>query len=153
VNRSGRRLHHDERGVVGGLEILPFGVLIFVTAILLIVNVWAVVDAKMTVEAAAREAGRAYVEAPDGRTAAAQARAAAEASVAGSGRDPTRLGLRDNHPAFERCAVVEHDASYSVPAITLPFLGGFGHGFTVHGHHREAIDAFRGGLDGGADCG
>jgi hypothetical protein len=49
----------DEGGAVGGLEVLPFGLLIFVVGILLVVNAWAVVDAKLAAEAAAREAARA----------------------------------------------------------------------------------------------
>ncbi len=45
---------------------LPFGVLIFVVGALLVTNAWGVVDAEIAADAAAREAVRTYVEAPDG---------------------------------------------------------------------------------------
>ncbi len=142
-----------ERGVIGGVEVLPFGVLIFVAGALLIANAWAVIDAKLTVESAAREAGRAYVEAPDRATAERDARRAANEAVAGVGRDPERLDLRDNDPDFARCSMVEHEASYEVPALTLPFIGGFGNGITVTGRHREVIDPYRQGLGPEHRCG
>jgi Mg2+/Co2+ transporter CorC len=47
------RISGSDEGVVGGLEALPFGLLIFVVGALLIANVWAVVDAKLAVSAAA----------------------------------------------------------------------------------------------------
>jgi phenylalanyl-tRNA synthetase beta chain len=43
-------------GQVAGIEALPFGVLIFVVGALLITNLWAVIDTKIAVDAAAREA-------------------------------------------------------------------------------------------------
>lgn len=143
----------SERGVVGGLEVLPFGVLIFVAGALLIANAWAVIDAKLTVESAAREAGRAYVEAPDQATAERDADRAASEAVAGVGRDPGRMVLRDNDPDFARCSVVEHEATYEVPALTLPFIGGFGNGIDVTGRHREVIDPYRQGLGPEHRCG
>ena len=127
----------SERGAIGGMEVLPFGVLIFVTGTLIIANAWAVIDAKLTAEAAAREAGRAYVEASDRDTAQRSAASAAHEAVSGVGRDPDRLALRDNDPDFVRCEVVEHEASYEVPALTLPFVGSFGDGVTVTGRHRS----------------
>jgi hypothetical protein len=147
-----RRRRRGERGAVGGIEVLPFGVLVFVAGTLLLANTWAVIDAKLAVESAAREAGRAYVEAPDGRQAEADAAAAAADTIASLGRDRRRLRLRGNHPPFVRCAIVEHEASYVVPALTLPFLGGFGSGITVRGRHREVIDPFRSGLGAADRC-
>jgi hypothetical protein len=142
-----------ERGVVGGVEVLPFGFLVFVVGALLLVNAWAVVDAKLTVESAAREAGRAYVEAGNPDAAPAAARRSAREVVAGAGRDPDRLVLRNDRPAYVRCAVVTTEVAYRVPSLTLPFVGGFGRGITVHGHHRDVVDPFASGLDGAGDCG
>lgn len=147
------RPRSGERGVVGGMEVLPFGFLVFVVGTLLLVNAWAVVDAKLTVESAAREAGRAYVEAGDSGIAPAAARRTAREVVTGAGRDPDRLVLHDNHPTYLRCAVVTHEATYRVPSLTLPFVGGFGRGITVHGRHLDVIDPFASGLDGSGDCG
>lgn len=143
----------SERGAVGGIEVLPFGLLIFVAGALLIANAWAVVDAKLAVESAAREAGRAYVEVGDAGSAAQAAEAAARSAIEGVGRDPERLELRDNQPLYVRCAVVEHEASYRVPALTIPFVGGFGRGITVRGRHREIIDPFGAGLGSADACG
>ncbi|MBA2283441.1 MAG: hypothetical protein H0W25_19710, partial [Acidimicrobiia bacterium] len=58
---AARRLHRDERGQMGGIEALPFGLLIFVVGALLVANAWAVIDAKLAVTAAAREAARTWV--------------------------------------------------------------------------------------------
>lgn len=147
-----RRLAADD-GAVGGLEVLPFGMLILVAGTLLVLNAWAVVDAELAVEAAAREAARAYVEAPDAAAAPGAARAAADAAVAGTGRDPARLTLDLGADRLVRCAVVTADTTYDVPALTLPFVGGFGSGVVVHGSHREVVDAFRAGLGEEQDCG
>lgn len=142
-----------ERGVIGGIEVLPFGFLILVVGTLLIANAWAVVDARMAVDAAAREAARAYVESRSGDEARRAARQAADDALRGQGRDPDRLRLRDNHPVFERCERVVEEASYRVPALTVPWVGGFGSGITVTGRHAEIIDPFADGLTGGDACG
>lgn len=143
----------NEGGVVGGIEVLPFGLLIFVAGTLIIVNAWAVVDAKLSVEAAAREAGRAYVESSDQRTAERSAEAAARDAMSGAGRDPDRMILTRNGEGYVRCAPVEHVVRYRVPAITVPFVGGIGRGTTVVGRHREIIDPYRAGLGSAGACG
>jgi hypothetical protein len=142
-----------QRGVVGGLEVIPFGVLIFVSFTLVIANAWAVVDAKLAVESASREAGRAYVEAHDPATAPGDARDAAEQAMAAAGRDPGRLGLSVSGGPYVRCAVVEHTATYLVPALTVPFLGSFGSGITVRGVHRSVVDPYASGNGRANVCG
>ena len=52
------RVRRREQGFVAGGEVLPFGVLIFVLGTLLLVNAWAVIDAKFAVSSASREAAR-----------------------------------------------------------------------------------------------
>lgn len=139
-----------ERGVVGGLEAIPFGLLVFVVAVLLVANAWAVIDAKIAVSAAAREAARTWVEGEGDETGA---RAAAADALAGHGRDPARLELDLRAPTgFGRCAPVVVRASYRVPALALPWLGGFGDGFEVAARHSERVDPFRDGLAGEASC-
>jgi hypothetical protein len=150
---AGLRRWTDEDGAIGGLEVLPFGLLVFVAGMLLVVNAWAVVDAKLTAEAAAREGARAFVEAPDAASAPGLARTAAEESVAGVGRDPQRLELDLGSSRLVRCAEVTVETAYEVPALTLPFVGGFGSGITVRGRHRELVDAFRAGLGEEQVCG
>ena len=65
--RPARGRAGGDGGQVGGIEALPFGLLVFVVGALLVANAWAVVDAKLAVDAAARQATRHYVEADVGR--------------------------------------------------------------------------------------
>lgn len=139
--------------MVGGVEVLPFGFLIFVAVVLLIVNIWAVVDAKLAAESAAREAGRTYVESVGTGSPDRQARRAARDAVEGAGRDPGRLDLTIEGGDGTRCTLVRVETSYPVPALTLPFIGGFGHGFTTHGRHQEIVDPFRSGTGRETTCG
>jgi hypothetical protein len=148
------RLRGDT-GVVGGAEVLPFGVLIFVVGSLLVANAWAVVDTKFMATSAAREAARTYVEAPDQRTAMTRARASAADAITGQGRDPNRAHVRVDHDrgrAWGRCVRIVATVGYRVPALTLPWIGGYGDGFDVVASHSEIIDPYRGGLPGLAEC-
>jgi hypothetical protein len=145
--RPGRRRATDESGVVGGLEVLPFGFLVFVAGTLLIANAWGVVDAKIAAGAAAREATRAFVESSAGSTAGAtsEAERAAVEAMAGHGRDPARMTVRsDGRLALERCAPATFVVTYRVQTVALPWIGGFGDGFvTASARHREVVDPFR----------
>ncbi|HVM00800.1 MAG TPA: hypothetical protein VM324_16035 [Egibacteraceae bacterium] len=138
-----------ESGVVGGLEALAFGLLTCMIGGLLIANTWAVVDAKFTTAAAAREAARAYATAPDAATAEDAAVAAAHEVIRGYGRSVERFTLPP--PAgdpFGRCVRATFTASYDVPTITLPFIGGFAAPtITVNATHSEIVDPYRSGLD------
>ena len=144
------RLHRDDTGVVGGVEALPFGVLVFVVGTLIVVNAWGVVDAKMTVASAAREAVRAYVESPAGSNAEAQARSAAQRTMAAMGRTarPPAIALSGD---FERCTRVAATVSYRIPALRLPWVGGLG-SFTARSTATELVDPLRSGLAGEATC-
>jgi hypothetical protein len=136
----------DEAGQVAGLEAMVFGLLTFVVAVLLAANAWAVVDAKMAMSTAAREATRAYVEAPAGADPLALAEAAAREAVRGHGRDPDRMELRPLEGGFTRCQVVRFEATYRVAAVALPFIGGRGAGFTAAARHSEVVDPYRDGV-------
>lgn len=128
------------------MEVLPFGLLTFVVGVLLVANAWAVIDAKMAVSAAAREATRAFVEAPSAGEAAALADAAARSAIAGAGRDPARLVLTAVEGSFARCETVVYEASYQVPAVKVPWVGGFGSGFTAGARYAEVVDPYRTGI-------
>lgn len=145
----------DDRGQVAGIEAVPFGILIFVVGALLIANAWAVIDVKMAVNSAAREAARTYVEAPSHSIGREQADRAAHDALAAHNRDPSRatIGGPTDPSAFTRCNRVTFTVSYPVPAITLPFIGGFGSGFTVTARHSELVDPFRNDIPGEALCG
>jgi hypothetical protein len=150
--RSGPRPAAED-GAVGGVEVLPFGVLVFVVGSLLLANAWGVIDAKMAAAAAAREAARAYVEAIDEAEGDAAAQAAATAAIAAHGRDRGRLQLqRTGGTPFVRCARVTFEAAYPVPALALPWVGGLGHGFTAAARHSELVDPLRSGVAGEAHC-
>jgi hypothetical protein len=149
---SPRPSFRDERGSVGGIEVLPLGVLVLVVGTLLVVNAWAVVDAKLAAGAAAREAARAYVEAAGGGAADQAAHEAAAETVAGYGRDPALLVLQRTEGSFARCERIRFEASYPVPALVLPWIGGFERAITVRASHSEIVDPYRSGIGGEAAC-
>lgn len=139
------RIRRSESGQAG-MEVIPFGVLTFVVGALLVANAWAVVDAKMAVSAAAREATRAFVEAPVDGDPVALADAAARSAIAGAGRDPAKLTLTPLEAVFARCETVRYEASYQIPAVKVPWVGGFGAGFTATARHAEVVDPYRSGV-------
>ena len=138
----------DERGFVGGFEVLPFGFLVFVAGALLLTNAWAVIDATMAASAAAREATRAYVEAPDAGAAESDALRAAMDAIDGHGRSTERATVRwETGPTWARCARNTIVVEYAVPVLTVPFVGSFGGGvITTTGRHTEVVDPYRSGL-------
>lgn len=143
-----------DRGQVGGIEVLPFGFLVFVAATLLIANVWGVVDAKFAVSAAAREATRAYVEADSADQAAATSQQRGHETLAAFGRADGRASVGQPVLAepFGRCTRVTIVVSYSVPVIAVPFIGGLGNIAPVTSSHTAIVDPFRDGLHGEANC-
>ena len=136
-----------ERGQAG-FEVVALGFLVFVVGVLVVANAWAVVDAKLAASAAAREAARAYVE-------GGSAEGAAREAISGHGRDPSRLRLtahRVSAGTAVRCARWRFEATYPVPAVSLPWVGGLGTGFTAKASHTEVVDPYRAGVTETADC-
>lgn len=148
-----RRLHGDG-GQVGGVEVLPFAFLVFVSATLLFTSIWAIVDAKFAVSAASREAVRAFVEADSANEAAAAAERRGRETLDAYGRSGDRaiIGDPELEAAFGRCVRVTIAVSYEVPAITIPFLGGLGSATPVVSTHSAVVDPFRSGVTGSATC-
>jgi hypothetical protein len=149
------RRWRDDRGQLAGIEALPFGILTFVVGMLLVVNAWGVVDAKQATTSAAREAVRAYVEAPDEATAVEAANQAARRSIEGHGRNPDRTTVVIRHAdgrSFGRCTRVVVTVHHPVPALRLPWIGGYGHAFDVTTSQSEVVDPYRSGLPGAATC-
>ncbi len=148
------RLRGDS-GQVAGIEVLPFGILIFVIGSLIATNAWGVIDAKVAAAAAAREAARAYVEAPDQATASWRATDAARQTVDGYGRDPRKASIAVAHEggqAWRRCVRVTVTVRYPVHTVSLPGLGGYGDGLEVQATHGELIDPYRSGLPADGGC-
>ncbi len=114
-------------------------------------------------DAAAREATRRYVESQvDGTTSPDAASDAAVdaglAALAARGRDPSQATVEltalegvGGQSGFTRCARATFTAEYQVPALTIPWIGGYGSGFTVTSRHSELVDPFRGGVPGSAE--
>lgn len=148
-NHAGPR--HSERGQAGA-ELLAFGFVLLVGLILLVANVWAVIDAKMTVTAAAREGARAMVE---GRAATAgdDGQRAANAVITGANRLLSNVTFAaDVDGSYERCSRVTVRITAKVASIALPHIGALGHPFSVSSTHSEIVDPFRSGLDGVGVC-
>ena len=148
------RLRGDT-GQVAGIEVLPFGILIFVIGTLIATNAWGVIDAKIASGAAAREAARAYVEAPDQSTAMWRATLAARDTIQGYGRDPDKATVSVSHEgnqSWRRCLRVTVTVRYPVHTISLPGFGGYGDGLEVRAAHGELIDPYRAGLPAEGGC-
>jgi hypothetical protein len=149
-----RRPTWDERGQVGGVEGLFFGVAVFVLGTLVVANAWGVIDAKMAASSAAREATRSFVESSAGSTAGAlaEAEAAAAATITGYGRSADKMRFEAEEAELRRCARVTLRVEYPVPLITIPVLGRYGTGFTARARHSEVVDPFRSGLSDRSSC-
>ncbi len=149
--RTGGR---GERGQVAGIEVLPFGLLIFVAGALLVSNLWGVVDAKYATDAASREAARWVVErAGAGVDLQAGAQQVAEQTLADHGRTgPSTVEVLAPAAAVARCDRVTVRVTVHVPAIRIPFLGGFGEAFEVAASHSELVDPTRSDVPGEAVC-
>jgi hypothetical protein len=80
---------------------------------------------------------------------------AGRAAFAAYGRDASRArvwlsSLSGGSGGFARCARATFSASYEVPALSVPFVGGFGSGIDVRSRHSELVDPYRDGVPGDA---
>jgi hypothetical protein len=128
---------------------LPFGLLLFVSAMLIVTNAWAVIDSKMAASAAAREGARAYVESTSASDANDALQRRAHEALEAYGRDGDRVEIVVEAEPFGRCARVTVEVRYRVPALTVPFIGGFGSGVGARSRHAEVVDPYRSGLPEG----
>lgn len=150
-----------EDGAVGGLEGLVFGVLIFVFGLLMIMSAWNVIDTKLAVASAAREAVRAYVETPSGEDPMEGAHRAAAATVTAYGKDAAdaRFDVRPvaadgggaaAGPGLERCAEVRLRVEYPAD-LYLPYADRVIDN-VASATAAEVLDPLRSGLTGEAEC-
>ena len=130
-------------GFVGGSEVLPFGLLIFVAGILIIVNAWVAVDTKMTLDSAAQVMSRTITEA--NRLDPVALDALARETIADLGLDsgPVSVEVEPADAILVRCQRVKVTLSYPVPALTLPVLGRIGETIDVHATASELVDPYR----------
>ncbi|KAA0235962.1 MAG: hypothetical protein JJLCMIEE_00609 [Acidimicrobiales bacterium] len=150
ISLSRRAIVDDpEAGQVGGIEVLPFGILIFVVGALFLMNAWMVIDTKLAADTAAREFVRTYVEQDDPDSAWFLAQTAAAEALSSYGKDPARMELAPSTPhgmpPFAPCRRIEMTVRYTVPAIDLPFVSGLG-SHTVEATHVGFVDPYRGGV-------
>ena len=140
---TGRRRCRGDGGFVGGSEVLPFGLLIFVAGILIIVNAWAVVDTKMTLDSAAQVVSRTISEADQLDTAAIDDLARRTVADLGLDPGPVTVQIEPADAALVRCQRVTVTLGYPVPAVTLPILGRIGETIDVHATASELVDPYR----------
>ncbi len=134
----------QDRGAVGGLEMLPFGFLIFVLGSLIIVNAWTVIDSWMAVSTASREAARVFVESDPGDAWPAAA-ARIDEVMRDYGRHERLVPPVAPTGTYERCAAVTITVAYDVAFIQVPIFGGFGSLTRIESSHTERIDPWRSG--------
>lgn len=139
---SGARWWADD-GFVGGAEVLPFSVLVLVIGSLLVANSWAVVNADLAIDLAAREANRSIVESDSIDQAAIEATARRVAGGLGLDADRVEVTVErtGNGSALVRCERVSVVVAYDVPAVGLP--GRRNLPVSVVGRHSEVVDPFR----------
>ncbi len=143
-----------DSGQVGGFEMVVFGLLVFVGGSLLVATVWSVIDTKLAMHAATRDAARAFVEAADPAAAEISAARALRNAVAAHGRDPERV--RDVSITSDgnvgRCTRVRITAAYPLPAVAIPWIRTSGENVIVRATHSELVDPYRSGGGGVSAC-
>lgn len=137
--RNARARGQDESGqalVEAALAIPVLLVLVFG-----VIAVGRVTEAKIAVQASAREAGRALAAAPSEVQGVADAVAAAEAVADGYGLDGTRLTIDVDPGEFARGSTASAEVRYSVSLSDLPLIGLIE--VDVGARHQERIDLYR----------
>jgi flavin-binding protein dodecin len=144
------RRSRDERGQVGGIEAVAFGMLVLVIGVLIISNAWGVIDARTAASEAAREAARTFATARTGSDAQADAlaRLAATDTLRQLGWTRPGISVERTQGSFVRCALVTYEVSISVPAFRLPWLRSNASVFRATASHSEQVDPYRSGIPG-----
>lgn len=142
-----------DRGQLGGVEALVFGVLVLVIGALIVSNAWGVVDAKTAAQEAAREGARTYATAAVSQAADADmlAKQAAAATLGAMGYSPAFDGLSQG--TFQRCAVITWEVAVHVPAFNLPWAHVGPSFFTASAFESERVDPYRSGVPGDSASG
>lgn len=106
-----------------------------------VVAVGRVTEAKVAVQAAARESSRALAVAPSEEQGIADALAAAEAVATGYGLGGGQLTIEVDSGGFARGATVTSEVRYSVSLSDLPLLSFMD--VEVSASHSERVDIYR----------
>ncbi len=143
----GRRWRRDGvSGMLGcerGQALVEAAIAIPVLLVLVfgVVAVGRVVQAKIAVQAAAREAGRTLAVAPSEHEGVTDALEAAHAIASGYGLSEERLTIDVDANGFLRGGRATADVTYSVSLSGLPLLGFVD--VEVSAHHSEQIGPYR----------
>jgi hypothetical protein len=153
-----------EAGQAGG-EVLALGFVLLLSMILLAMNAWAVIDAKIRVAGAARFSVRTLVESQPGEISASLGTSGFEGGDDNMAIKAVKLALTDRPKLLQnirvvvalpqgavRCARVIVSVRATVPAFGFPRVGPLRHGFEVVTSQSEIIDPFRSGLEGSGEC-
>lgn len=120
--RTHRRLG-DERGAVAGAETLAIGLLVLIATTLAFTGVWALVETRVALDAAAREYLRVYTQSPDGLHASVAAERAAHEVL--TARGTPLSGMEIDAPDASRfgpCQAVSVVLSTEVALVRVPFF-------------------------------
>ncbi|MEA3215504.1 MAG: hypothetical protein QOJ19_1660 [Acidimicrobiia bacterium] len=139
---------------MGGVEMLPLGILIFAVGALVVLNLWALVDAKLAVSSASREAIRTMSESSAVESGMVSGDAAARRVISEGGRNLERFAMSwttadgsADARELSRCLRLVARASYRVPAVAVPWVGALG-SVEVTAASSELVDPYRDGLPG-----
>ena len=124
--------------------------MLLVGLLLVLSNLWLVLDAKMAVSSAARVGTQAFIE----QNSFEEANSALQGTVGASlgRRFPSRWKATPKLSAFSRCAPVNVVVAVKVPLVAVPFVGAIGGTKTVSANHRSRVDPYRSRVPGEADC-
>ncbi|MEX0869009.1 MAG: hypothetical protein WD011_04990 [Nitriliruptoraceae bacterium] len=154
MDGSTRRLRTDSReaAFVGGAEALIFGVLLFVVGSLILVNGWAVIDARFAAANAARAATRAAISTPIGSDPHVQARVAADRVLRQDGHKDVEYDVvAERSTSLGRCDPVRYRVTIRVHPTALGRFG-WSDGIDVMATSGQVVDPYRSGLPAGRQC-
>ena len=132
-----------QAGMLAGSDGLLFAMLILLAGSLALVNIWAMIDSRAALDAAARDYLRTYTEQSDPATAAAAGERAARNLLDQRGTPLRSLRIDPPDPSlFGPCQSASVVIEAEVPAARLPFLDDLG-ARQIRVTHRELVDPHR----------
>jgi hypothetical protein len=142
----------SENGQIGGIEAVPFSILIFVVGMIMAINGWGVVHTQTNARSAARAAVRVFVEQNNFDLAQQKAHATAIETLRRSGFATDRASIAIDFPngdTWHRCARVRIVVSLPTRTFPAPFVGSLFSWISVRAAESGLVDAYRSGIDGG----
>lgn len=129
--------------MLAGTDGLLFAVLILFAGSLFVLHVWATIDTRAALDAAAREYLRTYTEQPDPVSAATAAEQAARDLLAARGDSSSAVQIvAPPGDTFGPCSEASVTLRAELPAVSLPFLDDLP-GRSVEVFHTELVDPHR----------